>query len=409
MRVLMLSWEYPPHIVGGMGKHVMDLVAALAPQGIEIHVITPLLRGDVARETTAQGVHIHRVEPPRMEQYDYVSFVRETNAEMERAARGLQTEFGPFNLIHAHDWLVAPAAVALKHAWRRPLIATIHATERGRRQGYVSDGQSEDIDRLEWSLTYEAWRVIVCSRFMAHQIHAYFNTPPDKIDVVPNGVYVIRDPFMSEQEHRAFRRRFVDDDQPLAFYVGRIVYEKGLQVLLEAWPRVLAALPGARLLIAGTGGYLETLKNRAWELGISDTLLFTGFIPDEDRDKLYHIADVAVFPSLYEPFGIVALEAMAARCPVVVAETGGLREVVRLHETGVMVHPNDPESLAWGILHTLQHPDWARTRAQNAFREVGDVFNWQRIAEATAEVYAQTDAAWQQDSWGTELVPQASS
>lgn len=342
-----------------------------------------------------------------MQDYGFVTFVQQTNTLLEHAARALQTEVGHFDLIHAHDWLATPAGIALKHAWRRPLIATVHATERGRGQGRVSEGPSEQINSMEWWLTYEAWRVIACSHFMADQLHEYFNTPPDKIDVVPNGVYVRPSPFASAAERLAFRRRFARDDQPLAFYVGRIVYEKGLHVLLEAWPRVLDALPHARLLIAGAGGYLETLKSRAWELGVGNDVIFTGFISDEDRDKLYHIADVAVFPSLYEPFGIVALEAMSARCPVVVARTGGLREVVEPHETGLTVDPNSPESLAWGVLHSLQHPEWARSRASNAFREARDIFNWPRIAALTSAVYQHTYAAWERDSWGAQLAPRA--
>jgi glycosyltransferase involved in cell wall biosynthesis len=405
MRVLMLSWEYPPHIVGGMGKHVMDLAPALVQAGVTVHVLTPSLRGGAAQEISPEGVHISRIEPPQMQDYSFVSFARQTNTTLEQAARALQGEIGHFDLIHAHDWLVTPAGIALKHAWHRPLVATIHATERGRGQGHISNSQSEQINSLEWWLTYEAWRVIACSCFMADQLNEYFNTPRDKIDVVPNGIYVHPDPFVSPEERRLVRQRFVLNDQPLVFYVGRIVYEKGLHVLLEAWPRVLSVMPRARLLIAGMGDYLETLKRRAWELGIGNQVIFTGFISDEDRDKLYHIADVAVFPSLYEPFGIVALEAMAARCPVIVAETGGLPEVVKPHETGLTVQPNSPEALAWGILHTLQHPDWAHARAENAFREARDSFNWRSIAAVTTDVYQRTYAAWESDSWGAPLAP----
>jgi glycogen synthase len=402
MRVLMLSWEYPPHIVGGMGKHVMDLAPALAAAGVEVHVLTPLLRGGAAREVTPEGVRIHRVEPPHMEDYGFVTFALETNNLLEQAAQALWAESGEFDLIHAHDWLAAAAAVALKHAWRRPLVATIHATERGRGQGILSaNGPSEQINQMEWQLTYEAWRVIACSHFMAHQINDYFATPLDKIDVVPNGIYVRTDPFASGEERLAFRRRFADDDQPLAYYVGRIVYEKGLHVLLDAWPRVLAVLPRARLLIAGAGGYLPALTQRAQDLGVAAQITFAGFIPDDERDQLYHAADVAVFPSLYEPFGIVALEAMAARCPVVVAATGGLAEVVTAHETGLSVQPNDPASLAWGILHTLQHPDWSRARAENAYRAARDSFNWHTIASATAAVYARAHGEWGRDAWGS--------
>jgi glycosyltransferase involved in cell wall biosynthesis len=407
MRILMLSWEFPPHMVGGMGKHVMDLAPALARQGLEVHVVTPLLRGGAAHETTSAGVYVHRVEPPRMESYGFISFAQQTNALLESAARNLQAESGDFQLIHAHDWLSAHSGIGLKHAWRRPLVTTIHATERGRQQGYVGGGHAEQVNSIEWWLAYEAWRVIACSRFMAGQINSYFNTPLDKIDIVPNGIYVNPDPFASQLECSAFRRRFAADDQPLVFYVGRLVYEKGLHILLDAWPQVLAAFPHARLIIAGTGAYLDTLKSRAWALGIAASVMFTGFIADDERDKLYHVADVATFPSLYEPFGIVALEAMAAGCPVVVAETGGLAEVVSLHETGLTIHPDDPNSLAWGILHTLQHPDWSRARAKNAYRVASEDYNWDTIAAATRGVYERAYAEWQLDDWGKQLAPQS--
>jgi glycosyltransferase involved in cell wall biosynthesis len=408
MRILMLSWEYPPHVIGGMGRHVMDLAPALVAEGVELHILTPLLRGGAASEVSAQGVHVHRVELSKATDDGQgpasVAFVQQMNVAMERAALALRQAVGDFALIHAHDWLTAQAGIALKHTWRRPLVTTIHATERGRRQGYLDAGHAEQINDLEWLLTYEAWRVIACSRFMAAQLGEYFNTPHDKIDVVPNGIYVRPSPFGAEEERRAYRQRFAGDDQPLAFYVGRIVYEKGLHVLLEAWPRVLERFPRARLVIAGTGACLEVLRIRARDLGLSDSVLFTGFIPDEERDRFYAIADVAVFPSIYEPFGIVALEAMGARCPVVVTATGGLAEVVIPHETGLTVCPNDPESLAWGILHTLQHPEWARARAENGFRVVCDAFNWHHIAAMTVEVYERTYTAWRQNGWGTETL-----
>jgi glycogen synthase len=405
MRVLMLTWEYPPHIVGGMGKHVMDLAPALADVGVELHVLTPLLRDSADYEITPQGIHIHRVATPHIANDGLVAQALQANTAMERAAHAIWEQAGEFDLIHAHDWLDASVGVALKHAWHRPLIATIHATERGRGQGYIgNNGQSEQINSLEWHLTYEAWRVIACSHFMANQIHDYFKTPLDKIDVVPNGIYVRPDPFESEAERSIFRQRFVADNQPLVYYVGRVVYEKGLHILLDAWPQVLARLPQARLLIAGVGGYLPALRQHAHDLGIDSQVIFAGFISDDERDKLYHVADVAAFPSLYEPFGIVALEAMAACCPVVVAATGGLAEVVISHETGLMVQPNDPSALAWGIEHTLQHPGWSRVRAANAVRAARDSFNWHTIAHATADVYARTYAAWQRSEWGRVAV-----
>jgi glycogen synthase len=400
MRVLMLSWEYPPHVVGGLGRHVMHLAPSLVAQGVAVHILTPLLRGGEPDELTPGGVRIHRVVAPRMEEYSFLSFTRETNTAIERAARDLRQQLGDFTLIHAHDWLVASAAVTLKHAWRRPLISTIHATERGRQQGHLGSGHSEQIDSTEWWLTYEAWRVIACSRFMAAQVGEYFTTPADKVDVVPNGVHLRPSPFLDEDERLAYRRTFAADDQQLVFYVGRLVYEKGVHVLLDAWPRVLESMPSARLVIAGTGEQLEALKQRAHDYGVTDRVTFTGFISDEERDRLYAVADVATFPSIYEPFGIVALEAMAATCPVVVSATGGLAEVVRLHETGLTVHPNDPGSLAWGILHTLAHPEWSRSRSENAVREVRTIYSWARVGALTAEVYRRTHDAWRASAWG---------
>jgi glycosyltransferase involved in cell wall biosynthesis len=114
---------------------------------------------------------------------------------------------------------------------------------------------------------------------------------------------------------------------------------------------------------------------------------FIGFVSDEDRNRLFAVADCAVFPSLYEPFGIVALEAMALGCPVVVSDVGGLSEVVTHKETGITVFPNDPESIAWGVLHTLKNPKWARKHAAKARQSVAELFNWTRVAILTKDVY----------------------
>jgi glycosyltransferase involved in cell wall biosynthesis len=402
MRVLMLSWEYPPHVVGGMGKHVTELAPALAALGIEVYLLTPLLRGGAARERV-DGVEVLRIPVPPMEDYEFVSFAQQANRELEYAALALRDELGHIDLLHAHDWLVSHVASALKHRWRVPLVATIHATERGRGRGYLTSTHAERINGLEWWLTYEAWRVIVCSQFMANEVESYFTTPPDKIDVVPNGVHVLPDPFATPADRLAFRRRFAADNEAIVYYVGRVVYEKGLGVLLAAWPRVLATLR-ARLVIAGTGGYLDALKAQAWELGISGNVLFTGFVSDADRDRLYRIADVAVFPSLYEAFGIVALEAMAARCPVVVSDTGGLGEVVQAHKNGISVPPDDPEKLAWGVCHSLAQHEWSLKRATQALHDVREQYTWARIAFSTAAIYQRIYDEWQAGTWGRELL-----
>ncbi|MGQ9548646.1 MAG: glycosyltransferase family 4 protein [Roseiflexus sp.] len=396
MRILMLSWEYPPHIIGGLGRHVTDLTEALAQIGVEVHIITPQLKEGSRYERTTQGVHVHRVAVPPVADRMLFPLTQELNVALKHAALDVQRSAGGFDLIHAHDWLVAQAGISLKHACRLPLLATIHATERGRHQGHLISDLSRQIDRLERSLTVEAHRVVTCSHFMAREVHTFFDTPCDKIDVVPNGVVVRASPFQSDAERLTFRRRFVRDDQPLVFSVGRIVYEKGLHLLIDAWSHVLAQFPRAHLVIAGVGGYLDALRQRAQDAGIADNVTFAGRISDEERDRLYHTADAAVFPSLYEPFGIVALEAMAARCPVIVAHTGGLAEVVKLHETGLTVYPDNVDSLAWGITHTLAHPHWSQARALNAFHDVCTWYNWHTIAQTTLGIYQRVCEEWRQ-------------
>ncbi|ABU58563.1 glycosyltransferase family 4 protein [Roseiflexus castenholzii] len=394
MRILMLSWEYPPHMVGGLGRHVTDLTDALAQISVEVHIVTPNLHHGASEERTAQGVYVHRVAIPPVADRTFFPLTQELNSALRHAALDLHCRIGGFDLIHAHDWLVAPAGMTLKRFCHAPLLATIHATERGRQQGHLTTDLSIQIDRLERLLASEAIRVIACSHFMAHEICTAFDTPREKIEVVPNGVVIRPAPFDSDEERLAFRRRFVRDDQQLVFSVGRIVYEKGLHLLVDAWSQVLMQFPQARLVIAGVGAYLDALRERAQRAGLADSILFTGRISDDERDRLYHAADAAVFPSLYEPFGIVALEAMAAKCPVIVAHTGGLAEVVKLHETGLTVYPNNVDSLAWGIRHTLAHPDWSQQRATNAFREVGARYNWQTIAQMTVEIYRRVCEEW---------------
>lgn len=401
MRILMLTWEYPPHIIGGLGKHVADLAPVLAAAGVNVFVLTPWMRGGATSETVAPGVQIFRVPPPYTNGQGFSMLVERTNLELEQAAITIGEQVGGFDLIHNHDWLTAKAAIMLKQRWRVPLVATIHSTERGRRQGTLGDDHAQHVHGIEWWLAYEAWRVIVCSKFMAAQMTEYFNTPPDKVDVVANGVYVRPDPFANAEERHTFRCRFAAADQRIAFYIGRIVYEKGLHVLLDAWPQVLAQVD-TRLIMAGSGPYLPALQAQTKAMGLQSHVLLPGFISDYDRERLYRVADVATFPSLYEPFGIVALEAFAAECPVVVSQTGGLIEVVRPHETGITVVPGSASSLAWGILHTLQHPQWSQARVANALREVREHYNWQHIARDTIAVYNQVYTEWCASSWGKE-------
>ncbi len=385
MRVLMFSWEYPPHVVGGLGEHVANLVPALGRQGVEVHLVTPRWSGGPSEER-GDNYWVHRIDPPTFAS-DTHTCAWQTNLVLEKHAETLWRASGPFDLIHAHDWLVAFAPVALKRSFKTPLIATIHATERGRGRGHLAGETQQAINNVEWWLTYEAWRVICASQYMASEVRSFFQAPADKIDVIPNGVNADAFARWQGQDLSAFRAMYALPDEEIVFNVGRVVHEKGVGVLVEAVPRILSEFPRAKFVIAGSGAYGNELRHRAWDLGVANKILFTGFIPDEDRDRLYCVANCAVFPSLYEPFGIVALQAMAAKTPVVVSEVGGLAEVVKHAETGITVYPNNPESLAWGIVHTLKRPDWAHQRAENAYRVVLEQYNWNTIARQTVSTY----------------------
>lgn len=402
----MLSWEYPPRIVGGIARHMQELSEALAQQGVEVHVITAA-HPDAPDESVENEVLLHRVGTPfAPSPSELLGQVYALNAAMEARARQLLRDWGmapgrrprrPL-LLHAHDWLVAPAARALKHQFKLPLIATIHATEHGRHGGLYTD-LSRVISHHEWELCYEAWRVIVCSHFMRDEVHRVLSVPYDKMDVIPNGIRADKFAFeFPESERAAFRARFAAPGQPLLFFVGRMVREKGVHVLLQAFPQVKAYVPHAQLVIAG-GGVRAPLEEFVRFLRMEESVHFTGFIPDEELLRLYRVVDVAVYPSLYEPFGIVALEAMAAGVPVVVSDAGGLKEVVQHERTGIVTWAGNAESLAWGILRVLQHPREAQQRAARAQRIVQREFNWARIARQTRAVYQLVWRQYREASW----------
>ncbi len=397
----MLSWEYPPNNVGGLGKHVTELVPALAGQDIEIHLLTPRLKGGKTVEIEGNS-YIYRIDPPTVGQGDFFSSAWQTNLRIQEVAHTIFEEYGSFDLVHAHDWLVAFSGVALKQHYKIPLVATIHATERGRGRGFLPGDLPRAINNVEWWLTYEAWRLICCSHYMADEVREYFESPVDKIDIVPNGVCTNRFDALDKEDLAPFRNKYAAPDEKIIYFVGRIVEEKGVRVLVQTAPLVLAQHPRSKFVVAGMGPQLTEFRDLAASLGLGDRFYFTGFISDDERDKLYKVADVAVFPSLYEPFGIVALEAMAAKTAVVVADTGGLSEVVINHQTGIKVHPNNPDSTAWGILHTLNNPDWSVARVNNAYRAVVNFFNWPLVAQETAEVYQRVLKEYTGNKWSKE-------
>ncbi|MEL7564056.1 MAG: glycosyltransferase family 4 protein [Dehalobacterium sp.] len=382
MRVLMFSWEYPPKNVGGLARHVYDLTKELADQGEEIFLLTSAAEGAPGEETINK-VKVFRVNTLNLPSQDFVTWVLQLNFSLLEKAIKIEERYGPFNIIHAHDWLVAFAARTIKHAKNIPLVATIHATEYGRNQGLHNDLQRY-ISDVEWWLTYESWKVIVCSRYMKSELQNIFQLPGNKIQVVPNGVDIDAFKFFDP----AFdRKKYAADQEKIIFFVGRLVSEKGLEILLDAVPKILHYCPEAKFVIAGTGPSEEYLKNKAHMINISQKIYFTGYIDDKTRNGLYKNSHVAVFPSTYEPFGIVALEGMAAETPVVVTDVGGFSEVVEHGVDGLKAYPGNPNSLADNIIHLLKSPEFAQEIKERAYEKVENYFSWSKIAWKTRQVY----------------------
>lgn len=399
MRVLMLSWEYPPQIIGGMGRHVDELTRTLARQGVEIHVICPGDNQALAQQLT-DGVHVYRVPPYSPSTPDFISQVIQMNVGLLERASSLIYTLGSVDLVHAHDWLVAYASRALKHAYQIPLVATIHATEFGRNNGLHTD-QQRYIGSVEWWLTYEAWRVICCSYYMQDELQRVFHLPADKIELISNGIdledFQVNDKLINHLS--AFRCTYAQPDEKIVFCISRLVHEKGVQVLLDAVPRVLAAYPATKFIIAGRGPNQSYLQHKAQQMGVDHRVNFIGFIDDQTRNCLYRVADVTVIPSLYEPFGIVVLEGMAAGCPVVVSDTGGVSEIIEHRVDGLKAQTGSAESLAGCILEILNQPEFGNSLKEKAYQKVIGSYSWDIVARKTTALYRQVLKARTEIDW----------
>ena len=409
MRVLMLSWEYPPKIIGGIARHVEEIAWSLAKQGDEVHVVTCEFPG-APFEEEYNGVYIHRVTPYSPTD-NFVHWVHQLNAAMRDRADALLREWTagktPIKkraekqgiIIHAHDWLAYFSGVALKNQYKLPFVATIHATEFGRNNGINTEIQRY-IHSQEWHLAFEAWRVIVCSGFMKGEVEFALQTPGDKIDIIPNGIHAEKFDFdFPPEEAAAFRAQYAAPEEKIILTAGRMVREKGGHILIGALPKIRAQYHDAKLVIVGSGGYRAYLSQLAKDMGVERHVYFTGFIPDDVLLRLYKVCDVASFPSLYEPFGIVALEAMAAGVPVVVSDAGGYRDFVRPEINGTMTWLNNSDSLAWGIVRVLKDPGHANWMADNARKDALELFNWDRIAVVTRDVYKRVWSEYQASDW----------
>jgi glycogen(starch) synthase len=405
-RVLILSWEYPPLIEGGLARHVRKLAEGLVELGAEVHVLT---RGGEESPPlqTMGGVVIHRVREPKRptELGEFVAWVERMNSDMLAAGVDIGDRYD-FDLVHGHDWLVAMACDHLARRFRAPLVTTIHATEHGRHQGWVDKHPQSYIHGVERWITNRSDRVVACSYYMREQVADIFGVEEERVAVIPNGI----DPGdlqpHDEPALERLRLEFAAPQEKLVLLIGRLVYEKGFQLALEAMPRLIESLPGTRFLVAGSGTHEEELRRQAQDLGLMDHGTFLGWIGDDVLHSLYRIADVCVVPSIYEPFGLVALEAMASGCPCIVADTGGLREVVPHEEAGLRFRSRDPASLAEMVERLLTDRELRDRLVADASEHVLR-FDWADVARQTLSLYSELRAPRAPAS-GASPVPPAS-
>ena len=388
MRIMHLAWEYPPVMYGGLGRHVHALAHAQAEAGHDVLVITqaPVGWDASAAPTDDGGVRVLRAcaDPRDHDPSDLLGHVAHMEWAFVDAGEEVLATWDP-EVIHAHDWMVTHAAVALRETSRAPLVATIHATEAGRNRGWITTDLSTQIHALEWWLANTADVVITCSAAMREEVRVLFGRA--SAEVIANGISLAG--WQRPNGSVARMRQTHAPDGPLIAYTGRVEYEKGVQVLLEAMPRVRAARPDARLVVAGRGSYLPELESQARRLGIADVTRFLGWVSERDLRALVAAADIAVAPSLYEPFGLVALEATALGTPVIVSDTGGLAEFAASGDLATVVRPGDSADLADAILADLSDPARARDRAARASVALADRYDWAGIGRITVTAYRQ--------------------
>ncbi len=388
MRVLLVSWEYPPVVVGGLGRHVHHLATALAAEGHEVVVLARRPTGtDGSTHPTeavvADGVLVVAVaEDPAHFAFgvDMIEWTLALGHAMVRAGLALSKpgvgEGWVPDVVHAHDWLVAHPAIALAEFFDVPLVTTFHATEAGRHSGWVSGRVNRQVHSIEWWLAQESDAVITCSASMDDEVARLF-APPGPMHVVRNGI---------DTSTWTFRPRTRTDEAPALLYVGRLEYEKGVQDLIAALPRLRRTHPGTTLTIVGDGTQRDHLVELARAHRVRRSVTFAGSADHDGVLAHLHRADALVLPSRYEPFGIIALEGAAAGIPLVASTAGGLGEAVTDGVTGRSFAPGDVAGLAAAVRRSLDEPERTRALVDAARDRLTADFDWSTVARETATV-----------------------
>jgi 1,4-alpha-glucan branching enzyme len=371
LNILILSWEYPPNIVGGLSRHVSGLSIHLAGLGLNVHVLTTG-NGDHPSYERINHVHVHRVKPLNEQDRDFFSWIGGLNLAIAQKASELLGDLR-FDVIHVHDWLVGAAGIVLKELYLLPLLTTIHGTEHGRNGGIHNEIQ-RFIHEKEKQLIERSDQIIICSKYMEHELITIFNAQKEKMTVIPNGIDVEKRVIKSGEVFQKL------NDKKIIFSIGRMVEEKGFKTMIKAASRVKDRGLNLLFVIAGKGPMLEPYRQEVIRKRLQEEIVFIGYITDEERDSYILHSDITVFPSLYEPFGIVALESMILEKPTIVSNTGGLKGTVMHMKTGLLMDPGNAESLLEQITFLLENPVKAAEIGLQGKKMVKGIINRKDIA-----------------------------
>lgn len=382
MKILHLCWEYPPLVYGGLGRHVDALSRAQARAGHEVTVVTQAVAGAPSEELR-ECVRVLRAEPDGGFPDDLrrmLSWVTSLEARLRALAASVTTGQG-VDVVHAHDWMVARAAATVTSDRRAAYVATVHATEAGRHQGWLPGTISQEVHIIEQWLADEADQIIVCSHAMAAEVTAAHKVAEQRVTVIPNGID------LAQYQRPAMIPDELLPGEPRILFVGRIEWEKGVFTALDAFAAIAADLPHARLRIVGTGTQVEAVNHAIERANLVDRIEVLGHVDHERLLQVYASSDLILAPSSYEPFGLVALEAAALGVPLIAGRTGGLAEFVEPGRTGSLVPPADPAALADAIRGVLADPRAAALMATAAGAKLS-AYDWSQVAARTQEVYA---------------------
>ncbi len=393
MRILMFGWEFPPLNSGGLGVACYGLTKSLSAKGASVTFVVPkaveadygflkliaanlgkvklrgiksIIHGYVTSEEYSQKLLNLKGSEAQQKIYGE-NLMEEVERYSKKAAEIAGEE--PHEVIHAHDWLTFKAGMAAKRASGKPLVVHVHSTEFDRTGG---NGVNQHVYEIERAGMHAADAIIAVSNYTKGKIVRHYGIPPEKVHVVHNAI----DPESLPSQHPKNHGKVV-------LYLGRITLQKGPDYFIDAAKKVLEQEPDARFIIAGSGDMERAVIEKAAALGISDKVLFTGFLREEELERAYASADLYVMPSVSEPFGLTSLEAASSRTPVLLSRQSGVSEVFA---NCLKVDFWDTEQMANKMISVLRHKELKEALAENAYHEVSRM-SWEKPASMCMNLY----------------------